>query len=146
MVPWMVLSFACDAVLEKVGFNQSAAVVVSAAQPVVTQGFIQTLSVVHGAGTPVKAGSRVRAHIRIESGDSLILDTLDNGLPFEFVVGSGQVPGFLSSGVVGLQPHGKRTFLVPAAHAGGTTGIAPLLPPGREIKVTVEVLSVQSPA
>lgn len=115
-----------------------------------------------GTGRVVKEGDLVKVHIN----GWIIKDTADTNLfedwsndsskiqdnlggtkesgqpPISFVVGSGPLTPGMEEGIIGMQPGGVRTIIVPAALAYGEAGQGPI-PPKSKIKIVVDLLDAQ---
>jgi peptidylprolyl isomerase len=66
----------------------------------------------------------------------------DNGSPFDFVLGKGNViPGW-DKGLVGIKAGGRRELIIPAKLAYGPQGQPPTIPPNAALVFIVDALSV----
>src|SRR4051794_2113912 len=66
----------------------------------------------------------------------------DNGSPFDFVLGKGNViPGW-DKGLVGIKAGGRRELIIPAKLAYGAQGRPPTIPPNAALVFIVDALKV----
>lgn len=75
---------------------------------------------------------------------NLIADSYRSGRSFKFVLGEGAFIKGTEEGIVGMQPNGKRTIIIPSELAYGKQGAGPI-PPYSDLKFTIELLEVKDP-
>lgn len=100
-----------------------------------------------GSGEPAKRNDFLTIHFTgyLESGD-VFESTYDMDQPMPLQVGTGEIPmrGW-DEGMLGMREGGKRTLTIPSDLAFGEEGVGEIIPPGEEITMEVELLSVQEP-
>lgn len=72
----------------------------------------------------------------------LIADSHLNGRVAKFVLGEGAFIKGSDEGIVGMQPNGKRTIIIPSKLAYGEQGVGPI-PPNSDLKITIELHEVK---
>jgi FKBP-type peptidyl-prolyl cis-trans isomerase FkpA len=128
----------------------------SAPAPQQTRGSVDQLTVVDclvGTGTEAVAGMKVTVHYTGWLYDetagnkhgSQFDSSRDQGEPFSFVLGAGNVIAGWDQGVAGMHVGGKRTLLIPAALGYGARGAGDDIPPNASLVFDVELLDVQKP-
>ena len=70
-------------------------------------------------------------------------DTSAGKTPFTFRLGAGAVIAGWDQGLLGMRAGGKRTLIVPASLAYGSTGSGTAIPPNAPLIFEVELISVQ---
>lgn len=106
---------------------------------------IQTVEVVRGAGPMAKSGDRVTIHYHVTVGGKVIADSKRAGMTYTYVVGSGQAPMFIDSGVLGLQKSGGRTYTVtPSLQDAKLFGLTSV--PTPQFSVRLRVVDLVRPA
>ena len=75
---------------------------------------------------------------------NLIADSYRSGRSFKFVLGEGAFIKGTEEGIVGMQPNGMRTLIIPSELAYGNQGAGPI-PPNSDLKFTIELLEVKDP-
>jgi peptidylprolyl isomerase len=66
----------------------------------------------------------------------------DNGSPFDFTLGQGNVIKGWDKGLVGIKPGGRRELIIPPNLAYGAQGQPPTIPPNSPLVFIVDALSV----
>lgn len=66
----------------------------------------------------------------------------DNGSPFDFTLGQGNVIKGWDQGLVGIKPGGRRELIIPPNLAYGAQGQPPTIPPNSPLVFIVDALSV----
>jgi peptidylprolyl isomerase len=69
--------------------------------------------------------------------------SLDNGSPFSFALGGGQVIKGWDEGVAGMKVGGKRSLLIPPAIGYGARGAGGVIPPNATLLFDVELLDLR---
>lgn len=118
--------------------SQTAAVVKSGV--VQDPSGVKTEDIVVGQGAEVKQGDRVSAHYVLSlSGGTVIQNSKDMGVPFQFTLGAGEViPGW-EKGFAGMKVGGVRTITIPPELAYGANQAGPI-PPNSTLVFVVELV------
>jgi peptidylprolyl isomerase len=100
--------------------------------------------VVKGKGKAAKKGDTVTVQyvgVNFSTGDQFDA-SWDNGQPFSFPLGAGQViPGW-DEGVKGMKVGGRRTLIIPPEMGYGAQGSPPAIPPNETLVFVVDLLKV----
>lgn len=96
-----------------------------------------------GTGAEAVAGSKVSVHYTGALTNGQKFDSsLDRGVPFEFVLGSGSViPGW-EQGIAGMKVGGKRVLVIPPQLAYGAQAIGNVIPANSTLVFEVELVGV----
>ncbi len=96
-----------------------------------------------GDGAEVEVGKTLKVHYRLSLSDgTLIQDSRDIGIPFEFIFGAGQViPGW-EMGLQGMKVGGQRTITIPSSLGYGEAGFGPI-PPNATLIFDIELLGAE---
>ena len=97
-----------------------------------------------GTGTAAKNGDAVSVHYvgTLENGVKFD-SSIDRGVPFEFILGAGQViPGW-DIGVEGMKIGEKRKLVIPSSLAYGERGAGGVIPPNATLVFEVELLGIK---
>jgi peptidylprolyl isomerase len=70
--------------------------------------------------------------------------SLDRGVPFQFVIGSGRVIKGWDQGVMGMRVGGKRTLFVPAHLGYGERQVGNFIKPNSNLIFYIELLEVRT--
>ncbi|GAB4107943.1 MAG: hypothetical protein Kow00105_12660 [Phycisphaeraceae bacterium] len=100
-----------------------------------------------GEGEIAGPGDTVRVHYRAYLGrEQMSYDsTYDRSKPVELTIGSGElIPGW-ELGVLGMREGEVRTIEIPSYLAYGQRGAAGVIPPGADLRYTVELVRVLEP-
>ncbi len=101
-----------------------------------------------GDGEIAGPGDTVRVHYRAYLGREQISydSTYDRDKPIELTIGTGElIPGW-ELGVVGMREGEIRTIEIPSYLAYGRRGAAGVIPPGADLRYTVELVRVLEPS
>ncbi len=98
--------------------------------------------IVEGTGAPVKSGDQLTVQyvgIDAESGEQFDA-SWDNGMPFDFQLGAGEViPGW-DQGVAGMKAGGRRKLVIPPDLAYGEQGQPPSIAPNATLVFIIDVV------
>ena len=98
-----------------------------------------------GTGPEAKVGDRVSVHYTGWLADGVKFDSSrDRNVPFEFILGQGNVIEGWDKGVVGMKVGGKRKLVIPPQMAYGERGAGGIIPPNAVLTFEVELLAVQA--
>lgn len=102
---------------------------------------IETLQ--EGSGEPAKNMDKLSMHYTGTLEDGTKFDSsLDRGVPFEFVLGAGQVIQGWEQGILGMKLSEKRKLIIPGHLAYGEAGIQGRIPPNATLIFEVELLKI----
>ena len=97
-----------------------------------------------GRGEEARQGATVVVHYTGWLLDGTKFDSsLDRGVPFEFVIGKGQVIKGWDEGVGSMNVGGRRELVIPPDLAYGDQGAAGVIPPGATLKFEVELIALR---
>jgi len=97
-----------------------------------------------GQGKAAQNGDNVSVHYIGTLEDGIKFDSsLDRGIPFDFVLGAGQVIKGWDLGVLGMKVGEKRKLIIPADLAYGDNGIPGAIPPKATLVFEVELLEIK---
>jgi len=105
-----------------------------------------TKDIVTGDGATAEQGDTVKVqYVGVDYATGKQFDaSWDNGKPFSFQLGSGQViPGW-DQGVEGMKVGGRRELIVPPDLAYGAQGSPPTIGPNATLVFVVDLLDVKS--
>jgi peptidylprolyl isomerase len=113
-----------------------------------TESGLQYLDTVEGKGASPAKGQRCVMHYTGWLWDGKAKgkkfdSSLDNGKPFEFTIGVGQVIKGWDEGVGTMKVGGKRTLIIPAALGYGSRGAGGVIPPNATLCFEVELLGLK---
>ncbi|MEZ5154673.1 MAG: FKBP-type peptidyl-prolyl cis-trans isomerase [Solirubrobacterales bacterium] len=107
---------------------------------------LESTDVVDGDGDIAETGDTVTVQyvgVDYETGEQFDA-SWDNGQPFTFKLGSGQViPGW-DQGVTGMKVGGRRELIVPPDLAYGAQGSPPAIGPNATLVFVIDLLDVKS--
>lgn len=96
--------------------------------------------VVTGQGQVVKDGQKITAHYILSLSDGTVIqNSKDFGVPFQFTLGAGEVIKGWEMGFAGMKVGGVRTIIIPAELAYGSNQVGPI-PPNSTLIFTVELI------
>ena len=99
-----------------------------------------------GSGAIAKAGRTLIVNYRMFVDDDPAYEvdgSYDDGQPFEFQLGAGQVIAGWEVGLSGMRVGGERMLTIPPAWAYGARGMPGIIPPNATLVSTVELLDVR---
>jgi peptidylprolyl isomerase len=106
---------------------------------------LETKDLIKGKGAEAKSGSQVVVqYVGVDYKTGKQFDaSWDNGQPFPFQLGAGQViPGW-DQGVEGMRVGGRRQLIIPPDLAYGPQGQPPDIKPNATLVFVVDLLAVQ---
>ena len=121
------------------------AVVASGSIPITTTpSGLQYKELVVGTGQTAQAGDTVFVHYTgwLENGTKFD-SSLDRGVPFDFVIGQGQVIKGWDEGVASMNVGGKRELTIPADLAYGDRSVGGVIPAGATLIFEVELIEIR---
>jgi peptidylprolyl isomerase len=100
---------------------------------------------VEGDGPEAKAGDMLTMqYVGVNYADGKQFDaSWDNGQPFNFQLGSGQVIKGWDEGIAGMKVGGRRELIVPPDLGYGPQGQPPAIGPNETLVFVVDLLDVQ---
>ena len=105
---------------------------------------LQYKDLVVGTGEGARSGATAVVHYTGWLMDGTKFDSsLDRGVPFEFVIGRGQVISGWDEGVGSMNVGGKRELIIPPGLGYGDRGAGGIIPPGATLKFEVELLELR---
>ena len=105
---------------------------------------LQYKDIVVGTGAAAEEGATAVVHYTGWLLDGTKFDSsLDRGVPFEFVIGRGQVIKGWDEGVASMNVGGKRELIIPPDLAYGDPGAGGVIPPGATLKFEVELIELR---
>jgi peptidylprolyl isomerase len=109
---------------------------------------LQTDDIVEGDGTEAKPGDTLTMqYVGVNYSDGEQFDaSWDNGQPFTFQLGSGQVIKGWDQGIAGMKVGGRRELIVPPDLGYGAQGSPPAIGPNETLVFVVDLLDAQSGA
>lgn len=109
--------------------------------PQVSELKIETLK--EGAGAIARAGDKVTVNYTgmLENGQKFD-SSLDRGIPFSFMLGSGQVIAGWEQGILGMKAGEKRKLTIPPSLGYGAQGAGGIIPPNATLIFEVELLRI----
>ena len=133
------LGFACDSGVSTNSFSSGDNMNV-----VTTVSGLQYRDILVGTGDEAAKGATAAVHYTGWLMDGTKFDSsLDRGIPFEFMIGGGQVIKGWDEGVVSMKVGGKRELIIPSGLAYGEGGAGGVIPPGATLKFEVELVELR---
>ena len=109
-----------------------------------TESGLQYKDLLVGEGEAARAGATAIVHYTGWLLDGTKFDSsLDRGVPFEFIIGRGQVIKGWDEGVASMNVGGKRELVIPAELGYGDRGAGNVIPPGATLKFEVELIGLR---
>jgi rhodanese-related sulfurtransferase len=107
---------------------------------------VQIKEIAEGEGAEAARNHTLQVHYIGWLEDGTKFDSsVDRGVPFSLVLGTGQViPGW-EMGIKGMREGGKRELTIPPELAYGPAGAGGIIPPNATLRFEVELVSVQPP-
>jgi FKBP-type peptidyl-prolyl cis-trans isomerase len=100
--------------------------------------------IVVGKGPAAKKGSKLSMQyvgVLFQGGEQFDA-SWDNGSPFDFTLGQGNVIKGWDQGLIGIKAGGRRELIIPPKLAYGATGQPPTIPPNAALVFIVDALKV----
>ena len=100
--------------------------------------------IVVGKGRAAKKGDKLSMQyvgVLFDGGEQFDA-SWDNGSPFDFELGQGNVIKGWDKGLVGIKPGGRRELIIPAKLGYGKQGQPPTIPPNAALVFIVDALKV----
>lgn len=108
---------------------------------ITTESGLQYVRTKEGAGEKVGNGKKIKAHYAGKLLDGTEFDSsVKRGMPFEFVVGTGQVIKGWDEALSDMKKGEKRTLIIPSELAYGARGRPPKIPPSSTLVFEVELV------
>ena len=108
---------------------------------ITTESGLQYVRTKEGAGEKVGMGKKIKAHYTGKLLDGTEFDSsIKRGMPFEFVVGTGQVIKGWDEALSDMKKGEKRTLIIPSELAYGPNGSPPKIPPSSTLVFEVELV------
>lgn len=112
-------------------------------QPTANVTELKTEDLKVGTGAAAVSGNRVTVHYTGWLTNGTKFDSSkDNGQPFSFQLGAGEVIKGWDQGVVGMKMGGVRKLAIPASLGYGASGAGGVIPPNATLVCEVELLGV----
>jgi peptidylprolyl isomerase len=107
---------------------------------------LQIDDIVEGDGAEAKPGDTLSMqYVGVNYADGKQFDaSWDNGQPFSFQLGSGQVIKGWDQGIAGMKVGGRRELIVPPDLGYGAQGSPPAIGPNETLVFVVDLLDVQA--
>ncbi|MBL8859928.1 MAG: FKBP-type peptidyl-prolyl cis-trans isomerase [Planctomycetes bacterium] len=112
---------------------------------VVTQDGVRYEEIYVGKGTIAGKGDEVLLDYTVWLADKAgtrVDSTLDRGVPVRVRIGDAFIDG-LNTGLMSIQPTGRRRITVPARQAYGATGVEGMIPPNADLVFEVHAIEVK---
>jgi peptidylprolyl isomerase len=115
-----------------------------AVEPVI--GELEYIEIEAGEGPLAVPGDQVSVHYTGTLEDGTVFDSsVNRGVPFDFVLGRGEViPGW-DQGIALMRAGGKATLIIPPNLAYGSAGAGGSIPPNATLTFEVELVSISKP-
>ena len=105
---------------------------------------LQYQDLVVGTGEEARIGATAVVHYTgwLENGKKFD-SSVDRGVPFQFVIGQGQVIKGWDEGVGSMKVGGKRELIIPPDLGYGQRGAGSTIPPGATLRFEVELIGLR---
>jgi FKBP-type peptidyl-prolyl cis-trans isomerase len=106
---------------------------------------VKTQDVTVGTGAPVERGMLISVHYALRLADgTLVQDSkqVNNGQPFQYIAGAGQLIQGWERGVEGMKVGGKRVITIPPELGYGANAAGPI-PANSTLVFEIEVVDVK---
>lgn len=106
---------------------------------------LETREIVKGDGAEAKPGDTALVQyvgVGYKTGEQFDA-SWDNGSPFPFTIGQGEVISGWDEGVAGMKVGGRRELIIPPDMAYGAAGSPPLIAPNETLVFIVDLISVE---
>ncbi|MBI3890557.1 MAG: FKBP-type peptidyl-prolyl cis-trans isomerase [Candidatus Wallbacteria bacterium] len=114
------------------------------ANTVSTPSGLKYIDLAKGTGATPSKGKTVEVHYTGYLTNGKKFDSsVDRKIPFQFVIGEGQVIAGWDEGVLTMQTGGKRKLIIPSELAYGDRGFGDVIPPRSTLIFEVELLGVK---
>ena len=98
-----------------------------------------------GSGEKAVNGKKVIVHYTGKLENGKVFDSsLDRNVPFDFILGQGQVIKGWDEGILGMQIGGKRKLTIPPELAYGKEGYGEIIPQNSTLIFEVELLNLET--
>ena len=127
---------------------EAAPVATSVSEYTTTDSGLQYADLAEGSGEAVAEGDLVTVEFTIWVAESgrYFTSSSQQGVSFDFSVGSGQVfPGW-EEGMIGMQVGGSRQLLIPSELALGEEGFGEAIAPNSDLLIEVALIGLSKPA
>jgi len=104
---------------------------------------LQAIILEPGEGEEAKTGDILSVYYAGELEDGTQFDAREEGEPFRFTLGDGDVIAGWDQGLVGMKIGEKRKLIIPSELAYGAQGIPGVIPPNAVLVFKVELLGIE---
>lgn len=112
-------------------------------EPAFTDSGLGVIDIEEGTGAAPEPGQTLAVHYTGWLADDTQFDTsLDDGVPYEFILGAGGVIAGWEEGMATMKEGGKRRLIIPPALAYGEAGKGSI-PPNAQLTFDVELVEIK---